>query len=155
MNSINPDIKFTTETCEDFKNGRLPTLDTEWEILEGKISHSYYEKEMKTPYQVMARSAMGKQSKISILSNELIRRLNTVSPEIKQEEILRIVEHYIMQLKISGYSRRDCREIVVCGLVGFMRKRKKRLEENGGKAYKKGKDTIKTRNKKKLLANTN
>ena len=36
-----------------------------------------------------------------------------------------------------------------------MRKRKKRLEENGGKAYKKGKDTIKTRNKKKLLANTN
>ena len=52
-------------------------MDTEWEILEGKISHSYYEKEMKTPYQVMARSAMGKQSKIAILGNELIRRLKS------------------------------------------------------------------------------
>ena len=56
---------------------------------------------------------------------------------------------------MSGYSRRDCREIVVCGLVGFLRKRQKRLEENEGKVYRKGKDTIKSRNKKKLMANTN
>ena len=29
MNSINPDLKFTTETQEDFPNERLPTLDFE------------------------------------------------------------------------------------------------------------------------------
>ena len=29
MNSINEDLKFTTEVEEDFGNGRLPTLDME------------------------------------------------------------------------------------------------------------------------------
>ena len=69
-------------------------------------------------------------------------------------EILRVVENYIMQLKISGYSRRDSREIIVCGLVGWKRKRMKRLEEKPGKPYRKGKETLKLRTKRKLLANT-
>ena len=100
MNAINEDLKFTTETSEDFKSGRIPTLDTEWEVTNGKIVHSFYEKEMRTPYQVMARSAMSKQSKMAILSNELIRRLNTISEEIGDSESCRKLYHATENIRI-------------------------------------------------------
>ena len=49
MNSINPDLRFTVETQDDFEKQRLPTLDFElWK--EGNlIRHSYFQKAMKTP----------------------------------------------------------------------------------------------------------
>ena len=47
MNDINPDLRFTTETEDEFDNGRLPTLS--FEIWCGKdgIRHSYFEKQMR------------------------------------------------------------------------------------------------------------
>ena len=51
MNSINKDLQFTTESQEDFKMERLPTLDFEmWIREDNKIIHSFYQKPMKTPY---------------------------------------------------------------------------------------------------------
>ena len=59
MNSINPDLQFTTETEEDFANKRLQTLDFEtWCNEDGLISHSFFEKRMQTPLVTMERSAM-------------------------------------------------------------------------------------------------
>jgi hypothetical protein len=70
MNSINPDIQFTTETAYDFPNGRLATLDTEVWVEEGGIlRHSYYQKGIKTPFLLMQASAMASQQKFSILSH--------------------------------------------------------------------------------------
>ena len=46
MNSINPDVKFTTEAAQDFPNFRLQTLDTEiWQEADGTIRHSYFQRE--------------------------------------------------------------------------------------------------------------
>ena len=46
MNSINPDLSFTTETELDFGNRRLPTLSFQiWSDING-IRYSYYEKSM-------------------------------------------------------------------------------------------------------------
>ena len=56
MNSINPDIKFTTEVPEDFPDGRLPSLDFTIEMMGGEIVHSYFGKAMKTPYVVQWES---------------------------------------------------------------------------------------------------
>ena len=46
MNDINEDLKFTTETEEEFKNRRLPTLSFEIWCDEDGIRHSYFEKPM-------------------------------------------------------------------------------------------------------------
>ena len=82
MNSINPDIQFTTETAYDFPKGRLHTLDTDiWVEKGGILRHSYYQ-EMKNPYLLMQVSAMASQQKFSILSNELMRRLGNFEPLI-------------------------------------------------------------------------
>jgi hypothetical protein len=153
MNSVNCDLKFTTEVAEDFGDGRLPTLDFTIEEIHWMMIHSYFEKSMKTPYQVMERSAMSEQQRYSILSNELIRRMSKVHLSIGQEERLSIVEKFIKQLKTSGYSRLQAREAVVSGLVGMKRKmdRKHKL---GEEMYRSAASTLKPRLKKKLLEKT-
>ena len=82
---------------------------------------------MRTPYVIMRRSAMSEHQRISILSNELIRRLSNVHQDVMKEEIAGIIEHYIVQLKTSGYEQ--TREIIICGVIGWMRKVERRKRE--------------------------
>ena len=113
MNSVNPDLRFTTEAPEDFKKKRLPTLDFVIWMVDGILYHSYYEKDMKTQYTVMQRSAMSEHQKMSILSNELVRRLSNIHRDVLNEEIEGVIEQYVSQLKNSGFSRKQAKEIVV------------------------------------------
>ena len=85
INSVNTDLRFTTEAPEDFKKQRLPTLDFVIWMVEGKLYHSYYEKEMKTQYTVMQRSAMSEHQKMAILSNEIVRRLSNIHKDVLKE----------------------------------------------------------------------
>ena len=80
MNSKNKDLEFTVECEDDFPDKKLPTLDFKlWQEPDGKINHTYYQKEMKTPLVIMARSGVSTQQKIQILvstppfSTDLIR----------------------------------------------------------------------------------
>ena len=73
---------------------------------------------MKTQFTVMQKSAMSEHQKMSILSNELVRRLSNIHKEVVEEEIEKVIEQYIGQLKASGYARKQVKEIVVCGVVG-------------------------------------
>ena len=46
-NTINKDLEFTMEIPEDFENGRIPTLDTDWwQMGDYQINHGYFEKAM-------------------------------------------------------------------------------------------------------------
>ena len=150
MNDVNEDLQFTTEAPEDFPEAKLPTLDFKLWMIAGIILHSYFEKEIRTPYVIMKRSAMSEHQRISILSNELIRRLSNVTISIVQEEMHEIIEHYITQLKTSGYDRKLTKEIITCGVVGWRRKIQRREREGRG-YYRHAKSTLAGRNKKKLL----
>ena len=58
MNSVNPDLKFTTEIESDFETQRLPTLSFEiWSEAEG-IRHSYFEKPMRSQILTSKESSM-------------------------------------------------------------------------------------------------
>ena len=87
MNSVNSDLRFTTEAPEEFPKNRLPTLDFLLWMVEGILRHSYYEKSMKSQYTVMQRSAMSEHQRMAILSNELVWRLSTIHTEVLKEEI--------------------------------------------------------------------
>ena len=67
MNDIKPDVQFTAETAEDFVSGWLPTLDLDLKMQKDCISHTYYQKPMRTPLLVMDNSAMGSQQKNNIM----------------------------------------------------------------------------------------
>ena len=139
MNSVNDNLRFTTEAPEDFENNRLPTLDFVIWMVAGLLYHTYYEKAMKNQLTVMQRSAMSENQKMAILSNELVRRVSNIHRDVLEEELEGVTEHYISQLKSSGYSRKQVRETVVCGLVGSRRKMERR-EKKGQKQYMEAKE---------------
>ena len=91
---------------------------------------------------------------MDILSNELVRRLSVVGGGVSRQEKVAIVDHYTKQLINSGYDRKMCREIVVCGLKG-MRTKVLRRKKAGEKFYRTARSTLKRRVKKKLTAKTN
>ena len=154
MNSVYSNLNFTIETEEDFENGRLPTLDFEMWVDENQvIQHSFYEKPVNTPYVVMERSAMGEQAKNSILANDLIRRLSNIRQNIFDKEKTRVIDHYTEKLRLSGYNFKQAREVITSGLRGYEAK-VRRAEKEKRPLYRKARDTLKQRIRKKLTEKT-
>ena len=154
MDTVNPDLKFTVESEEDFDNKRLQTLDFEtWTNPDGSISHSFFEKSMQTPLVTMERSAMGSQQKHAILANDLIRRLSMVDKKVGMEERLDIVNKFTKKLKTSGFNQNQSMELVTSGVRGYLNKIKNR-EKNGEEFYRSAKSTLSKRIYKKLTAKT-
>ena len=124
MNAQNDELEFTAEICKDFEAGLLPTLDSElWINQLGLLKHNYFQNKMKTLYVVMKRWAMAQPQKISILVNEMIRRLsNTDYQEKDMEEKKVVMNQYTRELKQSGYTRKEVKEIVCCGMLGWKKK---------------------------------
>ena len=154
MNAVNGCLKFTTEAPEEFKQNRLPTLDFVLWLTNGILYHSYFEKEMKSQFTIMRRSAMSEQQKASILSNELVRRLSNIHRDVLEEELEPVIEHFIQQLKNSGYERKQAKEVVVCGVVGWRRKLERR-EKAGHNQFRTAKETLEERTSNQLLEKTN
>ena len=91
------------------------------------------------------------KQKISINSNDLNRRLSNINVERMEEgEIEKVTNHYVKQLKGSGYSRKECREIIISGALNWKRRIERRKEENLP-FYRNAAGTLKNRIKKKLL----
>ena len=154
MESIFPELKFTMEIEDDFVNKRLPTLDFDLYVEDQKvIRHGFYEKPINTPFVTMERSALAEQSKISILANDLVRRMSNIGEENREKESIEVVDNYTRKLKTSGYTRVQAKEIIISGLRGFEAKVER---AKGGKRpfYRKARDTLRLRIKKKLLEKT-
>ena len=151
MNSIYSNLDFTVEIEEDFENARLPTLDCELFMDKSthKINYSFFEKSMKTPFCVMKNSAMSEKSKISILSQDLIRRMQNTSETISESERINVIDNYIDRLLVSGYSVDQIREIVESGLKGYTRKLN-RSSKTGIPLHRPAASTLQGRISKKL-----
>ena len=172
MNSVFKNITFTTETEEDFADGRLPTLDfslfiergeakpgDEQEKIEwrkknkGKLLYSFFEKTMTSKYCIMERSALSENMKTASLSQEVIRRMLNMSEEIPQEERNEVLEKFISKMETSGYSQEKIKNIVISGLKGYETKLKRaRIEKRG--IHRDGKSNLGARTRKKLMAKT-
>ena len=97
------------------------------------------------------KSAMPERQKFNILSNDLVRRMSSIKVERAEEvEEQRGIDRFTSQLKTSGYSRRKSREIVVAGVLGWMRKWRRRKEQNMS-FYRGAASTLRARLKKRLL----
>ena len=77
MNGIENYLEFTVESGEEFDGGWLPTLDTCLKVREDNIvEHKFYEKETSSSKTVQKRTAFEENSKIQVVSYDLVRRLN-------------------------------------------------------------------------------
>ena len=153
MNSINKDLQFTIETPEDFPNEQLPTLDFKiWQEQDQSIDHTYFQKLMKTPLVIMARSGMSVQQKIQILANELTRRISNINPKkMATQEQVKVIEQFTQELRNSQYQHHTAKEIIVSGIRGYKTRFKKRTS-GGQEFYRPAHRTVSLRTRKKLLA---
>ena len=156
MNSINSDLEFTVESPEDFENEQLPTLDFKiWQEQDNTINHCYYQKPVKTPYVIMARSSMATQQKIQILANELTRRISNINMKNStQEQYNQVVNQFTQELKNSEYQHRTAREIVISGIRG-LKTRIFRRESKKQEFYREAHKTAGVRARKKLVSKEN
>ena len=108
---------------------------------------------MRLQYTILQRAAMSLHQKMAILGNELIRRLSNIHHAVLEEELVGVVEHYITQLKNSGYSRKESKEVIVSGLVGWRRKLERRRKKNQPQ-YLMAEDTLEERTRSKMMEKT-
>ena len=97
------------------------------------MNHHYFQKPMKRKQVIMKKSVMAQTQKMSILSNEAVRRLLNVNhSRMEMKEIAEVMEEYTEELKNSGYDQPESREIVTSGVVGWKRKIARRKADGGG-----------------------
>ena len=71
-------LNFTGESQSDFENNHLPNLDCEIFVENGLISHSFFEKSMKSTKCFGASLAMPETMMRSSLKQEVIRRMTNM-----------------------------------------------------------------------------
>ena len=98
----------------------------------------------------MNASSQSEKSKISILVNELNRRLAMIDTEVEEEERVEIVDHFCKQLQNSGYSRDQIIEIVLSSLKG-RKKKEEEIKNRGRNRFQSAAETLNERTRRKLL----
>ena len=145
-------LTLTTEVGDE--EGWLPTLDLNLRM-EGNnmVSWKYYEKPTTTNVTVQRRSALEENSKMQILSNDLVRRLASTDGRQERKVICAVIDQYAQKLLTSGYNLEQVRRIILNGIRGWER-RKARAEAEGRKVYRTGKESAQDRYRKKILGKT-
>ena len=113
------------------------------------LEYQFYEKPTITKYVILECSAMDYSQKLSILSNDLVRRLLNTKESLPQEVKDKIVNDYSLTLLRSGYNISSVRQIIVSGLRDFKNK-VQRAVEAGRKLHK----SLDVRMKNKIYAKT-
>ena len=102
---------------------------------------------------VQQKTAMNENTKIQVVSNDLVRRFLNSSEELGSKEKARIVDQYGQKLLDSGYSREQTVRILVAGIKGFERKVEK-CKKQGRRLRRTAKESRGTRTRKQLLGKT-
>ena len=94
---------------------------------------------------------MGEDSKLQILSNDLIRRLKNNAEELGDGAKVKIVDDYSQKLLNSGFRGEQLQRIITNGIKGYESKLR-RCREQGRKLHRSSTDSQGARVRKKLLA---
>ena len=102
-----------------FDGGHLPTLDFEcWKENE-RILYSFYQKEVSKKTMIDRKSALGENTKVASLTQNLMRRMKNTSEDVDNSVRVSIVNAFSSQIKASGYSDDQNAKIVKAGLTGY------------------------------------
>ena len=154
MNSIYSNLNFEMETEDMFENKRLPTLDFACWVDNNKIYYSFFQKPMARKTVINKKSALSERTKVSSLSQELIRRMKNTSEDVPMKERIDIIDEYAKQLVTSGYSPNQARDIIQAGLVGYETLVKK-VEKKEAVLHRSASEGAGERKRKKLLGKGN
>ena len=126
-NNIDPQIRFTGEGADNHVGGRVPMLDLEvWrssskETGGKKLEWSYYEKPIMSQLLLMEKSAMPMNTKMNVLSQEIIRRMKNMSLSLPVSARVEVLNRMMIKMKDSGYSQDQRLDVLHAGTLGFCR----------------------------------
>ena len=124
-NSISEQIEFTYDCADDHGDGKVPMLDLQvWRSREeGRESllYSYYEKPITSPLVIMEKSALPASNKMTVLAQEVVRRLRNTAVSLPIQEKIKIMDKMMIKLRESGYDERQRKEILYSGVMGYCR----------------------------------
>ena len=94
-----------------------------------KIEHMFYKKEIANKLITMKNSAMSMNSKISILTQQCFKRFHNTSESISNELKIEILEDFMLEMYLSGYSENERYKILMAGWKTYQNLKDK--EEKG------------------------
>ena len=71
----------------------------------------------------MEKSAFPKKTKMTVMAQEVIRRMRNSSPNLSVTERIEILDNMMKKMKTSGYSEGQRREALYAGMMGYCRMR--------------------------------
>ena len=108
-------IKLTVDTTCNYVDGKLPVLDVTVKVNEKehkRIDLEFFEKLTKNPRIILANSALSFHKKITILTQECLRRLRNTKIELGPEIQRKHLNRFMLKLKTSGYNQKFRMEIL-------------------------------------------
>ena len=155
MQGLTKCLAFTAETCEDFADGWLPTLDFKIRVnSDNIIEYSFFEKPTSSNRCLQADTALNHNCLIRSLSNEVMRRLDSFSSTVGQGERILEMDKFSKKMVNSGHSIKTSRSVLISGIKGYKR-RVARAIENKTPLHRSAGQSASSRRTKKLLAKTN
>ena len=122
-NSFLPYLQFTYDCPSLHPSGWMPLLDLEVRVApDNSIDYRFFSKPCSSPYVMLKDSAMPARSKMSSLTQEVIRRLrNTRTTLAWEEHQAPILTQFCRQMARSGYGEGYRKEVITSGVSGFER----------------------------------
>ena len=129
--------------------GRMKA-DPSTELTRGRLMYTFYEKEVATKFVILKNSALAENTKVSSLTQDLVRRMKNTSEYVNQTTRNKVVDDFSAKLQLSGYQLDQIKKIVIAGLKGY-EGILRRVREGKAILHKSAKDGAKARYRKKLL----
>ena len=146
-NSIDPLIEVTYDTPSNYNDRKIPILDVKVGMnSEKKIEYEFYQKPIANKCVTHKTSAMSIKQKMHILTQQCFSRLHNTSESISTSRTVQLLDEFMIDLKVSGYSERE-RKNILEGAVNTHLKLKDK-ETSGVRPYYRHKMTVKSVNKK-------
>ena len=111
-NSIFDCIQFTIDVPSLNENGKLPVLDVNLEVVDGKIEHGFFKKPCTSEIVIPYTSAHSRKMKFSVLVEEGLRRLRNHSRGLEWERSRKVMEDWSRKLRRSGYPATMKHEVI-------------------------------------------
>ena len=111
--------------------GKMPALDTQLLIQDGRVRYEHYRKPMANPLVMVECSAMPIKIKRTTLTQEVVRIHRNTSRELPKETVAKHLNEFTSRMKASGYPEKFRLEVIKSGVEGFEKMVK--IEEEGGR----------------------
>ena len=149
-NTLDPNLQFTSDCPSQHQDGKLPILDIQVWVEDGKVRHTFYRKECASVQTILQASALSAGVKRATLFSEGMRRMSALDKWTTAEQRREVLEEFMDCIRVSGYNK-EVRATILGGLL----ERSRQMEERQGYRNRSGREIKEAKGQQKLgLPNT-